>query len=240
MYKPKVLLYDLETAPSKGYYFDPYRENNIVKKLESGYILCWCAKWLDGKQITKGLCDYKGYKPNSTNDKELVKELYELINEADIVIAHNGDRFDIKKMNTQFIKYELSPPDPYKTIDTLKVARKNFAFESNKLDALGEFLGVGRKVKHEGIDLWIACMNGDLQAWGRMKKYNKQDVVLLEAVYKKLLPWITNHPTPKDGLTNCPNCHSDHYQKKGDEWSRGFKYKRAKCQNCGTNFALKE
>lgn len=230
--KSKILLYDLETAPSKGYYFDPWKENNIVKKIDDGYILCWSAKWLGGKQITKGLCDTK-------SERQLLSQLYDLISEADIVIAHNGDRFDIRKMNTQFIKYGFTPPDPYKSVDTLKVARRYFAFESNRLDALGEFLEVGRKAKHEGIDLWLGCMNGDEDCWKRMKKYNAQDVKLLEGVYLKLRPWIQNHPTPKDGLEDCPNCHSTRFHKKGIEWTRGTKYHRAKCLECGTNFALK-
>lgn len=236
--KPKVLCFDIETMSNKAYVWGKY-EQDVIAYIEEGYMLSWSAKWLGGKQITKGLYDYEGYKPNTPDDKALITELYNLINEADILIAHNGDRFDIKKMNTRFILHKLMPPDPYKTVDTLKVARNKFAFNSNKLDDLGSFLEVGRKVKHQGFDLWLGCENGDPQSWDKMLKYNKQDVLLLEAVYLKLRPWITNHPTPKDGVEDCPNCNSAHYQKRGVEWNRGVKWQRAKCQDCGTNFPLK-
>jgi DNA polymerase elongation subunit (family B) len=235
---PKVLLYDIETAPNLSYTWGKYEQDVIAFEQES-YILSFSAKWLGGKQITKGLCDYPNYRPGKANDKALVTELYNLIDQADIVIAHNGDRFDIKKMNGRFLYHGLTPPAPYKTVDTLKVARRYFALNSNKLDDLGELLDVGRKVKHPGFELWLGCMNGDPKAWDLMKRYNKQDVILLEAVYEKLKPWIQNHPTPKDGLVDCPNCHSTHFQKRGMDFSRGTKYQRAKCQDCGTNFQIR-
>lgn len=234
---PKVLLFDIETFPNRAYVWGKY-EQDVIAYIEEGYMLSWSAKWLGGKQMTKGLCDYPKYKPGP-NDKTLVKELYDLINEADILIAHNGDQFDVKKMNTRFIYHGLTPPEPYKTIDTLKVAKNHFAFNSNNLDDLGAFLDVGRKVKHPGFDLWIGCETGDPDSWKLMKKYNKQDVLLLERIYLKLLPWISNHPTPKDGLTDCPNCHSTNFHRKGLEWTKALgKYQRAKCIECGTNFSL--
>lgn len=231
--KPKVLLYDLETAPNLAYVWGKY-EQDVIAYEQEGYMLSWSAKWLDGKQITKGLDDYK-----CKDDKELVRELYKLISEADIVIAHNGDRFDIRKMNTRFIFHGLQPPEPYKTVDTLKIARRYFAFNSNKLDDLGQFLNLGRKVKHPGFQLWLGCMNGDKKSWQLMKKYNKQDVLLLERVYLKLLPWITNHPNFKDGELDCPNCNSTSYQRKGIDFFKGVKSQRYKCSDCGTNFYSK-
>jgi DNA polymerase elongation subunit (family B) len=235
---PRIGSFDIETMSNKAYVWGKY-EQDVIAWIEEGYMLSWSFKELGGKQITKGLRDYPGYDPNRPDDKLLVKELYNLVNEYDILIAHNGDRFDVKKMNTRFIFHGLTPPDPYKTVDTLKVARKHFAFNSNKLDDLGNFLKIGRKVKHPGFELWLGCERGDKKSWDLMLKYNKQDVLLLEQIYLKLLPWITNHPTPKDGLVNCPNCHSKNYHRKGIDFSRGIKYHRAKCQNCGTNFQLK-
>jgi len=231
--KAKILLYDLETEPNLSYTWGKWEQNVIAFEKEGG-LLSFSAKWLGGKQITKGLCDYK-YKGNKLDDRELTKELHSLISEADVVIAHNGDRFDIKKMNTRFIFHKLSPPEPYKTIDTLKIARNKFAFNSNKLDDLGQFLGVGRKVKHQGFDLWLGCMNGDKKAWATMKRYNKQDVILLENIYKELLPWITNHPNLNvlQATTGCPNCSSDRLQKRGIGFTNKIKIQRYQCMNCG-------
>jgi len=230
--KPKILLFDIETFPNRAFVWGKY-EQDVIAYIEEGYMLSWSAKWLGGKQITKGLCDYKGYKPNTPDDKALITELYELINEADILVAHNGDRFDIKKMNTRFIFHKLMPPDPYKTVDTLKVARNKFAFNSNKLDDLGSFLEVGRKVKHQGFDLWLGCENGDPQSWSKMLKYNKQDVLLLEAVYLKLRPWIKGHSNIAEDDISCPRCNSRKLQSRGRGWNAGIEYQRYQCSDCG-------
>jgi len=222
---------------SKAYVWNHY-ETNVIAYAVEGYMLSWSAKWLDGETITKGLCDYKGYKPFSPDDSKLVNDLHQLFNEADILIAHNGDKFDIKKSNTAFIKNGLLPPEPYKTVDTLKVARRHFAFNSNKLDDLGQFLGCGRKIKHPGFDMWLGCEAGIKKDWDLMLKYNKQDVLLLERVYKKLLPWIQNHPYTKQSYPSCPKCPSKEFQKRGMEFSYGIPWQRAKCNNCGYNFSL--
>jgi len=223
---------------NKAFVWGKY-EQDVIAYIQEGYMLSWTFKWLDGRTITRGLCDYKGYKPGSSDDYALVKELHDLFSEADILIAHNGDRFDIRKANARFIYHGLTPPDPYKTVDTLKIARRHFAFNSNKLDDLGQFLGCGRKVKHPGFDLWLGCESGDQKSWDLMLKYNKQDVVLLESVYKKLLPWIQNHPSFKDGILDCPNCNKQDFQKAGQNHFQGVKSQRYKCNNCGTNFYSK-
>lgn len=231
---PKILFYDLETMANKAFVWGKY-EQDVIAYIQEGYILSWSAKWLGGKQITRGLYDYSGYKPNVPDDKKLISELHDLISQADIIVAHNGDRFDIRKMNTRFVFHKLSPPAPYKSVDTLKVAKKHFAFNSNKLDDLGNFLGVGRKVKHPGFDLWLGCETGNPAAWKLMKRYNKQDVLLLEAVYKKLLPWISNHPNQgfyREG-TACPKCGSVKLQSRGTQVALGGKFQRYQCQDCG-------
>lgn len=224
----KIVSYDIETAPSLGHFFDLWKEGNIVATVADWYILSWSVKYLGGKQITRGLCDYPTFKKDKTDDRELVTDLWKIFNEADILIAHNGDRFDRRKSNTRFIKHNLAPPEPYKTVDTLKVARRNFAFNSNRLDDLGASLGVGRKTKHPGIDMWLGCMTGDPASWSLMKKYNKQDVILLEKIYLKLLPWIDNHPYLG---TDC-NCSSPQLQKRGFGLNKRGPYQRLQCVNC--------
>lgn len=179
-----------------------------------------------------------GQKQNMINvvPRELVTELWNLFNQADIIIGHNGDKFDIRKSNTRFIEHGLTPPDPYKTIDTLKAARKYFSFNSNKLDDLGRRLGIGRKIKTGGFELWLGCINGDIKAWNLMKKYNRQDVLLLERVYLKLRPWIDNHPNLSilsDRIDACPTCASTHLQSRGMGITQTGSYRRFQCTNCG-------
>lgn len=232
MNNPKVLLFDEETAPSLGWYFDLWKEGNIVATKIDWYMLSVAYKWLGERQVKAiALPDFKGYKPGSENDEELIKALWKLFDEADILIAHNGDQFDIKKANARFAYYNLPPPSPYKTIDTKKVAKRYFNFTSNRLDDLGAYFGFGRKMVHTGFDLWKRCMAGDPAAWKMMVAYNKRDVILLEKIYLHLRPWITNHPT--ENFDGCSNCPSLNLSKQGIKRTRTGYKQQFKCADCG-------
>ena len=199
-------------------------------------MLCFSWKWLGENRIhTRSLPDYPRYKKNKEDDTDLIKDLHGLFDEADILVAHNGDRFDIRKAHARFISTGLRPPSPSRTIDTLKVARKHFLFESNKLNDLGNLLRVGKKIPHTGFDLWLRCMSGDPRAWGVMRRYNRQDVVLLERVYEKLRPYIANHPNLSvfGGDRVCPACQSWSIQKRGVSVTQARRYPRFQCMSCG-------
>lgn len=226
---------DIETAPNLAYVWGMW-EQNVIDFQSQWYILTFSARWKDGEQITKGLVDYPGYSKHKEDDRALVKELWNLFDEAEVIVAHNGDSFDIKKINTRFSYYQMPPPSPYRTVDTKKVAKRYFSFNSNSLDNLGEYLGLGRKIKHEGFELWQGCMAGMKSAWDKMKLYNQQDVILLEKVYLHFLPWIKNHPNMAvyQDITACPKCGSNHLQKKGFALNvSGNKYQRIMCVFCG-------
>ncbi len=199
-------------------------------------MLSFSYKWLGEQKIhTHALNDYPGYKKNLEDDYHLVNDLHKLFYAADILIAHNGDRFDIRKANARFIKYGLKPPSPSKSIDTLKAARKYFQFESNRLNDLGAYLGLGKKLPTTGFDLWRRTMAGETKAWDLMKRYNRRDVVLLEKVYLKLRPYMATHPNL--GLYQdrpcCPACQSMNVQRRGVIVSAARKYVRYQCQSCG-------
>lgn len=231
--KPRILFIDIETAPNIGYTWGKW-ETDVMAFLENWYILCFSYCWLDEKVKCVSIPDFHGYK-KTRNDKEVVKRMWDLLNEADVVVAQNGDNFDIKKINTRFLIHELPPPAPYKTVDTLKVARNKFAFNSNKLDDLGKDLGIGEKIHHTGFNLWLECMNGEKKGWDVMRKYNKQDVELLVRLYKKELPYISNHPN-LDGFYKgivCPKCGSGHIQWRGYDRTKVSIFKRFQCQKCG-------
>lgn len=232
----KILIFDIETAPNLAYVWGKY-EQNVIDYEKEWYMLSFAYKWLGEKTVhVKSLPDYKLYGKDKTNDKALVVELHKLFNEADVIIAHNGDQFDIKKSNARFLVHGLTAPSSYKTIDTKKVAKRYFNFNSNKLDDLGNILGLGRKVDTGGFELWLGCMSGDMKSWAKMCKYNKQDVVLLEAVYLRLRGWITGHPNlnvTEGTLSNCPNCHSERLHARGYAVTRVNKYQRWQCQDCG-------
>jgi DNA polymerase elongation subunit (family B) len=234
----KILLFDLETSPNIGYTWGKY-ETNVIEFIKETYLLCYSYKWLGDKNVVvRALPDYKGYKPSSDNDKQLVTSLWELFNEADIIIAHNGDCFDIKYANGRFLQHGLTPPTTYKTIDTLKTARRRFKMNSNKLDDLGRKLSLGQKLEHNGFAIWKGCMAGDPKSWSIMKRYNKQDVVLLEQLYNELLPWIPNHPNLNvlHGETDkCAVCGHNKLWKIGQHFTGAQLHQRLRCKSCGAN-----
>lgn len=190
----RVLLYDLETAPNVSRTWGVY-EQNVIEVEQDWYLLCFAYKWAHEKEArTIGLPDFPLYKTDPTNDREVVKALWKLFDEADVLIAHNGDKFDYRKSRTRFIVHGLKPHSPIKNIDTKKLAKRFFGFDSNKLDEVARQLGLGRKAQTGGYDLWRGCMSGDPKAWKKMRLYNKQDVIVLEEVWRALSAWTEGQP----------------------------------------------
>jgi len=227
----KTLLLDIETAPLTVHAWGLWDQRiGLNQILDSGRTLCWAAKWLGDKKVMFDSVHY-------SEERGMVSRIHNLIDECDSVIHYNGTKFDIPTLNKAFLLHNMPPPAPYKQIDLLKTARRQFRFPSNKLDYVAQALGVGSKTRHKGHDLWVGCMNGVDADWKVMEKYNKQDVLLLEKVYNRLLPWIPNHPNV--GLYNnitekaCTNCGSVNVQKRGLSHSKVSTYQRYQCSDCG-------
>jgi ribosomal protein L37AE/L43A len=220
----KELIFDIETSPNLAYVWAKY-EQDVISFEKEREVIAFSCKWAGEKKVYS-------YSLKDLKPKELSIKLRDFFNEADILIAHNGDNFDVKMANTSFAHHSLTPPSPYKTIDTLKIARSKFKFNSNKLDDLGEYLGLGRKVETGGFKLWLGCLSGNKRSWNKMVKYNRQDVILLGKVYLKLRPWATNLPQNSEGLT-CPACGSTNVQRRGFNINKVFKSQRYQCRSCG-------
>lgn len=219
----KVLYIDIETAPMMAYLWRMYQELNTVGAIKNDwYIMSYAYKWLDtpvDDTYAKTLNMTAKYKAGSEDDSELVSDLHSLLDEADIVIGHNGDNFDLKKIKARMIKYGMSPPSPYKTIDTLKICRREFGFTSNKLDYVAQYLFNESKLDTGGMTLWLRCIAGEEEAWTTMREYNAQDVELLERVYLKIRPWDRSTAnlallSPTDGHT-CIACASENVEETG-------------------------
>jgi DNA polymerase III epsilon subunit-like protein len=232
----KILLFDLETQPAL-YYAWRLWDTNALEVLEYTKVISFSAKWLEGKQVTKALCDYRG-----NREKSLLKDLWELITEADIIVAHNGKAFDFGRMNTSFLKYDFPPPAPTQKIDTRKMAKEVFGFDSTSLDNLAQFLGLGNKMATGGYELWKQCRANDPAAWAKMKKYNAHDVRLLEKIYLKLRPWVVMHPNLNlySRGEGCPRCGGpdSKIHSRGEYQAKTRMYRRFQCQTC--NGWLKE
>lgn len=227
---PKILTLDIETRPILAYVWGLFKQNIGLNQIkESGGTLCVGAKWL-GEKDTMFFSVWKD------GEEGMARAIHGLIEEADAIITYNGDKFDLPKLNGNFIMAGLAPPPPPTSIDILKTVRK-LGLTSNKLAYVGPFLKVGRKIETEGFDLWTQVMNGDEAAQKRMEKYCRQDVVLTEQVYQRILPFIRNHPHL--GLDNVPReacgaCGSTRVQKRGFRRTKYFRIQRLQCQACGS------
>jgi DNA polymerase elongation subunit (family B) len=229
MKKPRILLFDIETSPNLAYVWGKW-EQNVISFKKEWEMLSFAYKWLGEREV------YCVTRQDHKDEKDLIKPLWELLDEADIVIAHNGDSFDNKKVRAKFVEHGLKPPSIYKTIDTKKIAKANFQFNSNSLNDLGTTLKLGNKIQTGGFDLWLKCMAGDKKAWAQMAKYNKQDVVLLEKVYNKLKVWDPRHinlAAYTAEKSNCPICHSPNIVNRGYSCTRTMQRPKRVCKDCG-------
>lgn len=229
--KPKILLFDIETAPNLAYVWGKYEQDVIAFKQE-WHMLSFAYKWLgDDKVYCVTMQDQK-------NDKKIAKKLRDLFDKADVVIAHNGDAFDIKKARARFAFHGLKPPSQFATVDTLKVAKRYFNMNSNRLNDLGIYFKVGEKVKHTGFDLWLGCLKNSKKSWALLRKYNKQDVLLLEKVYNKLLPWMERHPNlaALREIKGCPKCGSEEICKDGVRANASGLQQQWHCKSCSGYF----
>lgn len=177
------MLFDIETSALEGDAWVTY-DARLLDITKDWTLLSFAYKFL-GSKATR-VVTRQGQK----SDKAITKKLWEVLSKADVLIAHNGDRFDIPKANAKFLEHGLTRAVPrLQSIDTLKVARRNFALTSNRLNGLAELLGLGKKIDTGGYELWKSIKKNDPKAWKLMAKYNKHDVKLLEQVYLKLRKW---------------------------------------------------
>lgn len=235
----KVLIFDIETRPHQAYVWDFWKQNishNQVK--EYGHPITFAAKWLGSDEIVYEEARTKANKPG--NDKQLTKRLMELLDEADVVVAHNGRAFDVKKMKARALKHGITPPTPYKICDTFLIAKREFKLDRNTLEFIAEFLECTPKMKdrkYHGFDLWKECENGNPEAWEEMREYNIQDIGTLEEVYLKLRPWITTHPNLgiffNSDVMMCPKCASTELQPVNPVPTDTQIYRGYRCKNCG-------
>lgn len=225
--KPKILFLDIETSPIEAYTWGTFDQNiglDMIKKDWS--ILSWAAKWQGSKKVMQ-------MDTQKMSEKKMLMGMWSLLDEAEIIVTQNGKKFDAKKLYARFIAYDFGPPSSYRHIDTLKLARKHFAFTSNKLEFMAKYLKTKhQKLKHKkfpGFELWEACLRGVKEAWNEMRKYNCYDVIVLEEVYDKLIIWDAGFRTPE-----VCTCGSKSYRKIGFFFSAaGTKYQRHRCNDCG-------
>jgi len=235
----KRLFFDIETTYQTAIgIWRPWQQTIRPDQLRGEKkIICISYKWQFEDEVHTLKWDSK------QDDKKLVEKFIKILGEADEIVAHNGDRFDMKEVRTRAIKHGLLMYPHYRTNDTLKKARKYFNFQSNKLDYIGEFLKIGRKLDHEGMDLWTKTMAGDKEATQRMIDYCEQDVILLEDAFVKFAPYVdhnTNFAVLKGGAKwQCPECASDNVElHHTDTTPKGWIHRWMRCDCCHKQYKI--
>lgn len=225
----KILLLDIETKPAQAYIWRAYGEQNVSpdQVIDGGGVICVGAKWL-GDKVTYLYSDWEH------GHQGMLEAIHAMMSFADAVVTYNGDRFDLPKLQGEFLLAGLAPTPPVTSIDCIKAVRK-FGFFMNKLAYIGPMLNLGAKQETGGFTLWTKVMSGDPKAQHKMAKYCVQDVVLLEKLYLRIRPFIRNHPhMGKVGAHECGACGSHHVQSRGTRRTRAYKIQRLQCQACGS------
>lgn len=239
---PKVLIFDIETAPILAHVWGLWDNNVALNQIDSDWhVMSWSAKWLGAPHTDVMYMDQR----NATHiedDKAILQEIWNLLNEADVVITQNGKNFDQKKLNARFIINGFQPPSSYKHIDTKIIASKHFGFTSNKLEYMTDKLNKKyKKLKHNkfpGHEMWTQCLKGNLAAWKEMETYNKHDVLALEELYEILIPWdnAINFNIYHDEEDHVCKCGSTTFIKNGFYYTSSGKFQKHKCKSCGAEY----
>lgn len=231
-----ILTVDVETSPHLSFHWRRWNENIPPEfTIAESRIISWAAKWYDKKKVM--------HRDIWQDGLDLFHEdLWNLLDEADVVVSYNGKKFDIKRINAEFLEHGMDPPSPFAQVDLFVQAKRHFNFSSNKLKHLLKRLGLTPKLE-DGVDmqLWIDCVyKEDWNAQKLMKKYNIQDVKSTEALYEYMLGWLDQHPNwgvyVEDVTSDtpvCPNCGGTHLVKHKVRRTTTRVYQQYQCQDCG-------
>lgn len=229
----KLLHFDLERIPALGTFWEPGKQYVSPSQLiGESEIITWSAKW-DGGKLHQGSLLKEG-------QKSMLRRIHALMSDADGIVTWNGDGFDFKVLNSDFLRNRMFPPAPYKSIDLLRTARSRFGFMSNKLDNVLKVMGHPGKKPHPR-EMWLDCMGlsgkrKQREAYRQMLEYNAGDVEALEWLYPKFRPWIKNHPhltlyIDSDGA-HCDVCGSTRLRSNGLRYTTKVT-RRWQCLDCG-------
>lgn len=242
MTEPKILLLDIETSPGLGWFFDFKKEYNIVEVKQQPFLLSIAWQWLGDDSIhVKTIRDFnEKAEYTDEDDYDLCNLIHELFGKADVIVAHNGNQFDVKFINARLIKHRFTPPSPYQTADTLTMHRSIASVPSHRLDYLARYYGIGHKLPHSGKDTWLGCLRNDKTSWNTMVRYNRHDVLLLRELYLLIRGWPKTHPNLAriTGNRVCPRCHSKNIimRKRHLKYVMTRQVSRYSCNDCGRWF----
>lgn len=238
---PKIVLWDIERRPALVYAWGMFDQNIAVQQVvepASTISVAWKTVGDRSKPSVASVRD-RSY-------AELVQTMWEILDDADILVGYNTAAFDHRLVNGEFMEAGLTPPSPYRVIDLYSVIKSQARFQSGKLAWVGPALVGEWKQGHAGFAMWRACMEAPEgseeyeAAWDMMESYNQQDVAMMEPLFEKLLPWIPNFPSralygsAADGdAPTCPRCDSPDAIRRGWRTTAARRYRRYVCRACG-------
>lgn len=236
---PKVLIFDIETAPIIAHVWGLWENNvGLNQIVKDWHVISWSAKWLDSPESEVMYMDQRGLK-KVEDDKNLLQQIWNLLNEADVVITQNGIKFDQRKLNARFVLNGMGKPSSFRHIDTARIAKRHFDFTSYKLAYMTDKLCTKyKKLTHHGKfaghEMWTECLKDNIEAWQEMEKYNRYDVLSLEELYHVLIAWdssIDFSVYTEEEKRVC-SCGGDKFIKNGFVYTNSAKYQRYQCKGC--------
>lgn len=242
----KILFWDIETLPHLSYHWDWWGINvsPMIHNINLGFMISHAWSWgIDGEVHSSILTPEEIL---ARDDTRIVLEMHSLFDNADVIIAHNGKKFDVKKANASFAHLGLKPPSPYKVIDTVRISKKSFNLPSHSLAFLCEYFKLGvQKVKNDGFELWDRCYKADTEALELMEHYNRGDIPTLRKLYLFLRPWgndgIDISPLVQSDQLTCPTCGGHHVEDSGKTTIVGRKLQKVyRCSECHSQSKLNE
>jgi DNA polymerase elongation subunit (family B) len=238
---PRIVTLDIETAPLVSYHWGIHDENiGLDQVREDWSILAFAYKVLGKKRVYFFSTGGRGA-AKVRDDRKLLRELWAVLDRADIVVTQNGKRFDLKKIRSRMIQAGMKPFSEPRHIDTWEHAHREFSFTSTKLAWTSKLLTKTPKSEHKkfpGFSLWAECLRDNRAAWREMRQYNIRDVEATELLYLKMRPWIKNHPNvgvyiADEDKPRCPKCGSANLNSRGYGMNQTGVYYRLQCRKCG-------
>lgn len=178
----RVLFWDIETSPMEVWTY-AIGQNIAISpsQIEHESKITSIAYMFEGDKFPKYL-EWE-FKDGEGDDELMLKKFVSVLDTADIVVAQNGDRFDLTTFYWRLNELKLPPPEnEIITLDTLKLSRRVFRSPSHKLDYRSKVYGFGGKIKQDMGDC-IAVAKGDSKKQKERVRYNIKDVLDLRRLF---------------------------------------------------------
>jgi len=240
----KRLIFDIETSPNIGWFWQAHWKTNIGPHQirEERRVICVSYKWENEAKVHNLSWD------ENKQDATMLEAFTKILLQADEVITHNGDRFDIPWLRTRCVILGLPFPTYIKSLDTLKKVKSMFNFQRNTLNYIAKVIGLGGKIPIQG-SVWEEVVFTPSKypeykaAMTTMVEYCDYDVVLLEDVFHKILSYIkpVSHVGRAKGKErhSCPNCGSeDMTYLKHTVTASGIIKRHIQCEPCGSDYII--